>query len=557
MKKALFNSLVLLVAAGLGLAAGFALRGRPVHEADVEWQTDTASAAGSQEKTTGASKLRVHVLVNDDSPLATKLERDLSMSAGVTRWLYWLEAMEKASASDFPRLFRLAEGNAAAKRLVSQRWIELYPRQLFDTLVDATKNGSALTRGMIDLSHSLFTDWAKRDPEAAIAALSGPDDFAMRGSWRHSVAGAVIEKDAERGLRLFSDWSIENFGPRMNGVAKWAAVDPRHAAEFALANPAGYASQMTMETIGKEWAKVDPAGAMEFAAGESGEFGSTLAASALKEWAGRNLNEAADWLAGADGRTRNRLSPSFVEAWAKQDAYGALTWCESNLSGSSLAQAIGGVMKGAAERDVAAAAALVTSLNPSSARTEAAAAVGKTWFPDRLGEDKPASAEAVAWLSSLDTDSARRVVDEVQWTWATCDPKGMAAFLVSSTERFSANPYNIVARELTRKNPMEAIEWAGRLPEDRGISAGADAFAEWRRSQQDAATEWLNALPSSDPRRTPYFQNAVRSIAWDTQGAAQFTAMTASERDIARDVIKDMKLPEDRRNRLLEILKPH
>ena len=39
------------------------------------------------------------------------------MSSGVTRWLYWLEAMEKASASDFPRLFRLAEGNAATSGL--------------------------------------------------------------------------------------------------------------------------------------------------------------------------------------------------------------------------------------------------------------------------------------------------------------------------------------------------------------------------------------------------------------------------------------------------------
>ena len=105
--------------------------------------------------------------------------------------------------------------------------------------------------------------------------------------------------------------------------------------------------------------------------------------------------------------------------------------------------------------------------------------------------------------------------------------------------------------------PAEAIEWAGRLPEDRGLSAGADAFSDWRRSQPDAATKWLNALPSSDLRRVPYFQSAVRSLAWDTQSAEQLAALSASERTIARDVIKDMKLPEDRRSRLLEILKSH
>jgi hypothetical protein len=557
MKRIIFNSLLLFVAAALGLATGFALRGKRVRNPGVESPVKVVSSAGWQRKTLPHSQPRGHVRINDDSPLATQLERDLSMSTGVTRWLYWLDAMEKASASDFPRLFRLAEGNAAASRLVSQRWIDLYPRHLFDTIVAAARSGSALTRGMMDLSHSLFTDWPKRDPEAAIAALSAPEDFAMRSSWRDDVAATVIRNDAERGLRLFNEWHIESFGPFMNGVEKWAAADPRHAAEFALAHPAGYATELTMETIGKEWARTDPARALEFAVSKPDEFGSTLAAAALKEWSGRNLNEAADWLARADAHTRNRLSPSFVETWAKQEANGALAWCESNLSGSSLAQAVGGVMKGAAEKDVAAAAALVTSLNPSAARTEAAVAVGQKWFPDRLGEDKPASPAAIAWLSALDTESATRLVDEIQWRWATCDPKGMAGFLASSPERFSANPYNIVARELARKNPTEALEWADRLPTDRALSAGADAFAEWRRSQPDAAMKWLGELSSADPRRIPYLQGAIRNIAWDVQGAEQLAAMNPPERDIAREVIKDMKLPEDQQKKLLEVLGRH
>jgi hypothetical protein len=107
-----------------------------------------------------------------------------------------------------------------------------------------------------------------------------------------------------------------------------------------------------METIGRVWAKADPVRAMEFASTRPGELGSALANHVLKNWAGQNLKEAAGWLAGADAPTRNRFSPAFVEALAKNDASGALAWCESNLAGGSLAQAVGDVAKGAAQSDV-------------------------------------------------------------------------------------------------------------------------------------------------------------------------------------------------------------
>ena len=101
------------------------------------------------------------------------------MSSGVTRWLYWLEAIEKAVPVDFPPLLRLARGNAAATRLVSDRWIELYPRHVFDTIVAASKEGDGF--GARDLAYQLFEEWPKRDPDAAIAALNQPGNFGRMG----------------------------------------------------------------------------------------------------------------------------------------------------------------------------------------------------------------------------------------------------------------------------------------------------------------------------------------------------------------------------------------
>src|SRR6185503_2689506 len=105
---------------------------------------------------------------------------------------------------------------------------------------------------------------------------------------------------------------------------KWAAAEPRRATESVLAHPAGYTSELAIETIGREWAKVDPAGALEFAAAKPGPLATALASTVLKAWAGRNIEPAAEWLAQADITLRRRFSSAFVEAWAKTDPTNAL-----------------------------------------------------------------------------------------------------------------------------------------------------------------------------------------------------------------------------------------
>ena len=56
------------------------------------------------------------------------------MSSRVSRWLYWLEAIDKASLADLPRLAALANGDTTATRLVASRWVQLDLRHLFNTL---------------------------------------------------------------------------------------------------------------------------------------------------------------------------------------------------------------------------------------------------------------------------------------------------------------------------------------------------------------------------------------------------------------------------------------
>ena len=550
--KTLVNLVILAAAMGAGLLAGSAwkrhIASRVASQsiaAPGETNANLSAATPSHKK---ASSHR-----SDDSPLATQLERELGSSSGVTNWLCWMGAMEKAQPGDFPRLLRLARGHPAAWKILANRWAEIAPREMFDSLVAASKSGSDLP--ISELGRTLFDKWVKQDPGAAVAALNEPGAVGLRDSWRWDVASAMVEKDAERGLELMSDWHIEHYGPRMDAVEKWAAADPRHAAEFAMAHPAGYASQLAIETVAKAWASTDPGAVLAFAASKTGDLATRLGTTALKTWAAKDLSAAADWLTGTDEATRNRLSGAFLQTWASQDASAALSWSENNLDGTRLNQAVTAVVQGAADKDVAAAAEMVNQLEPGAARTQAAAIVAQRWFPNSINNE-PLKPELLKWISGLDPDSVRSVLNQSCWNWANSDPQSMAKFLAAAPSE-EVPPFidSILGRTLARSHPDEAQQWAASLPPNRALDAGGAAFADWHQSQPDAAAAWLNALPKDDPRRFPFFQQMIQSIAYSSQAAEQLAALSATDKSTAQGILANMSLAPDQRTRLLDAVK--
>jgi hypothetical protein len=208
-----------------------------------------------------------------------------------------MEALEKAGPGDFPRLARLAQSNPTALRFVAARWVEVAPRNLFDTILAERESGQ---RPMEELRRTLFNEWPKRDPDAVIAAVN-ENKHSIPRYWKFDAAYALIQKDFERGIRLMSEWEVTDTGFGTSGIAavtKWTQANPRHAAEFMLDQPNSGTIRSTMEAIGREWARIDPANAMAFVASRRGESAGMLAGAALKEWAQGDLAQATDWLSG-------------------------------------------------------------------------------------------------------------------------------------------------------------------------------------------------------------------------------------------------------------------
>jgi hypothetical protein len=545
---------LILVAAVAGLGSGFASR----------WIQKGGSPAGSS--TARVSSLAASTGTNADtnnsvighrhSPLTAALEQQLSVSSGVTRWLEWMAALENAKITDFPHMARMARNDSVALRMIAARWIELNPNHLFETLLEtANEKDDAQGFPRYELSRQLFEDWTARDPAGAVAALSRADFPGNLRDMRYTVLNSIMKKDPEMGIQTMSAWHIENYGADPSGIAKWAAANPRHAAEFALSHPAGYATESAVGEIGKAWAKTNPEEALTFASGMKDKYGVALATGIVKEWAAKDLAKAAAWLAAADPSVRGRLSGPMVELWAKTDTTGAMDWIQQNMSGSSMDEAIGAVLKGAAEKDVASAAALVSGMDANTGRAKAAGSVAKKWFP-QFDSTKPAAPEAIAWLSSLDPASIKHVMEQLQWQWAGSDPKSLCDFLLTPAGQ-NAPPYAYfgTAREMARKNPLEALEWANKLPEEQRSGAVSNVFSEWQNSQPAAVMEWLRKLPASDPRRESYYLASIRDFfPGGPEADAAAKALASGNTAVAREAVQKLTMPDEMKERLMNRL---
>ena len=541
---------VLLAVAAISTALGYLLHGARYHRADLH--QNGAMGLTAPPTTNGSDKNLPPTQKN--SPLLVEFERDLQTTEGVARWLRWVETLEEAKATDFPRLFALARGNPELTQLVATKWAEKDARGFFRVLVGLSKSGG---ENLWEPSRILFSAWSNSDREGMIAAIDALSPGAEPSSWRVLAVRDIFKGNVEEGLALMARWHIENFTPFMDGVAEWAAQDPLHAAQYALKHPAGSVTSSAMETIGNVWGKTDPASAMKFTQGVKNPFTRNLAESAMAQWTQENRNGAAEWLGNADSQTRAQLSRKFVQTWAKDDLSGALDWANENLSGSALANAVSGAMQSAAEKDPAAAAEIVNSMQPSSARAEAAVSVARKWFPEAFS-DKAPPLDAVKWISQLDAGSIKRVVPEVTWQWAEGDPKGIAAFLQTmSSDQIPSWVYSNVARSLVRTDPESAMDWSKSLASQYAVPVGLEAFAQWRNSQPQSASDWLSALPAEDSRRLPFFQDSIAAWAREPSKSEQLAQLAAANPGAAEQIINGLKLSEDRLAAALAIIRHH
>ena len=475
----------------------------------------------------------------EDSSANEPLALAVKSEVGAKRWLLLVAAAEKATAKEMPGIIRAAGDDDAATRMLAARWAELDPKHMFATLYAEfllPEESPAALPNRYALTDVLFAEWAKADPEAAIKSLTDVPDFSGRANMRYSVANQLMKSDVENGLRVMSEWKIDNYLPDMKSVAAWAARDPHHAAEVAAKYSRGYAAKEVLKHIGKAWAASDPEAGMRFAATLPGESREALGSEILDGWAGKDSAEAARFTAAqTDIAFRNALSKGLVRSWAKKDAAAALAWSDENLTGNARNEAIGDIVKSAAEKDLVTAGGIVAGMEAGATQNRAAASLFEVWF--KKGKDERNA--AFEWLAALPDEAGRAAgMERVQWDWAWNDPQGIRDFITGPHGHLAtANMINQVARNQTGKNPEAAMEWAGKLPADRVADARMAVLQGWLQVRPEGAANYARKL-SAGPER----DNAVRIITQQLiyqapeQAAAWLRTLTDAEQKSAIDI---------------------
>ncbi len=486
------------------------------------------------------------------------LAHALKTETGAKRWLLLLAATEKADASDMPGLIRAVGDDSAAVRMLAARWADLDPSHMFNTLYAEfmlPENAPGALPNRWELTSVLFEQWVKNDAAAAMKALNDVPEFSGRESLRMTTANEIFKNDAEAGLRAMKDWNIRNYLPDMKSVAAWAARDPRHAAETVLKNADGYAAQEALKQVAKAWAQSDPEGGLQFAAGLDAGKRALFGGELVRNWAARNAKAAAAFAAAQpDGPFRNALGQGLVAEWGRTDAPAALAWSQQNLHGAALTESISGLVKSAAEKDLAAAADLVAGMEPGAAQNRASASIFETWFNKGKGERDA----AFEWLAALpDADARRAAIERVQWNWAWNDPAGVRDFVSGPHgDLASRSLIQQVARGETAKNPEAAMQWASGLPVDRAADARYAVLENWLTIRPEGAADYARKIPAGDEH-----DRAIRTVSQNLayqspqQAAAWYRTLGTADRKAALEIFQQDGRNDEQRRQLEAALK--
>ncbi len=341
----------------------------------------------------------------------------------------------------------------------------------------------------------------------------------------------------------------------MKGVAAWAARDPQHAAEAVLKFSSGYAAQEALKEIGKAWGKSDPAGGLRFAATLDSQQRALLGAEVMRNWASADLKSAAAFAAGQqDVNFRNSVATGLVETWGKSDPAAALAWSQENLKGAARTEAIAGVIKSAAEKNLTTASQLVSDMQPGAAQNRACASIFETWFAEGTGERDA----AFEWLASLPDPTARTAaLERVQWNWLWREPEAVRDFISGPHgDLASQQMINQAARNQVAKNPAAAMAWAGSLGEKRAPESRRAVLESWLQIRPEGAADYARKLPAG-PERESAVRTVTQTFGWQApeQAGAWLASLSAADQKTAREALDQSRLPDDRRRQIEEAAK--
>ncbi len=259
----------------------------------------------------------------------------------------------------------------------------------------------------------IATEWAKLDPDAALAWANGLTGNNQTGALRSIIselAGTDPTKAAEIASKLPGDEQARAYG---DIAEKLASKDFASAETFINGLPAEVRDRALSDAL-EVLARTDPqAAAAKLRDMTAGEDRDRAISGIAEGWARQDPAAAAAWLSQQTTEDMDDAVRSVVSAWAGRDSAAALTWIQSQPQGEVRDEAIGTYIWTSRNSDPQSTLQLAESISDEGDRNRSIFMATRRW----MQQDREAATNYIQQSTTLSDEAKQRILEGGRGGW--------------------------------------------------------------------------------------------------------------------------------------------
>lgn len=271
---------------------------------------------------------------------------------------------------------------------------------------------------------------------------------------------------------------------------------PTFLSQFLRDDKAGERWQVR-SALAKRWAETDPRAAMAFATSVLDDGRESLMADIISVWARKDANAALQWAEGLPAtRARSEAFAAMARTWAHQDPEAALAYFADPARGTSPAVLAQLFQQWALDDPARASAALSREIPGGPRQDMVMRSVMASW-----AKTDPQS--ALAFASQLSSSNQRADGTAIALSeWADLDWQAVLDWSTKATGEARDRAELLAATARAKRDPLGALGMLESLQGSSQDGVQRTALRAWAQQDPESALEYARSLPNSQRSET-------------------------------------------------------
>ncbi|MBP7951457.1 MAG: hypothetical protein KA004_17575 [Verrucomicrobiales bacterium] len=248
-------------------------------------------------------------------------------------------------------------------------------------LAEQNQTGGGLPRSGQMAAQSIAREWAKQDPQAALAwAKELPEG--MRGGALEGVLGTMMTENPTGAAKIAMEMPEGDDRARVLGqmAEGWASRNPEEAMKWVAGLPESERGEATKRAL-NGWAMEDPKAAAAWIGTLPADRQDENLSAVAGRWAWQQPAEAAAWVAGqAEGEGKKEAVRNVMGSWVETQPEAASAWLREQPPGPSKDQGIVALAGSQVKSDPEAAMIWASSISDAEIRRNQVKSTARQWM---------------------------------------------------------------------------------------------------------------------------------------------------------------------------------